>query len=171
MHQLRRSYRSEFDAVIAPCGSGGLLAGIALCFHGSHTKVFGAEPSEGGADEVRRGRLQKARIGVVESSSIADGLRCPVSEAAWEIIKRPDYVEDVFAVSEQDIQMAMKTLSKHNGLLVEPSAAAALAAALFSTRFCEHVKDDGRRPYRVGVILTGGNINLQDFSMLVTSSE
>ncbi|KAJ5259327.1 tryptophan synthase beta subunit-like PLP-dependent enzyme [Penicillium angulare] len=169
MEQMRRIYRSELDAVIVPCGSGGLLAGTALFFHGTRTKVFGSEPSEGGADDARRGRLQKSRIDRVDSSTIADGLRCPVGETAWEIIQRPDYVEDVYAVGEKEIKMAMKTLLKHKGLVVEPSAAVALAAALFSASFHERAEEYGKRPYRVGVVLTGCNIDVEDFAMLLSS--
>ncbi|KAJ5088617.1 tryptophan synthase beta subunit-like PLP-dependent enzyme [Penicillium angulare] len=169
MQQMRRIYRSEPDAVIVPCGSGGLLAGIALFFHGTRTKVFGSEPSKGGADDARRGRLQKSRIDRVDSNTMADGLRCPVGETAWEVIQRPEYVEDIYAVGENEIQMAMKALLKHNGLMVEPSAAVALAAALFSASFHDRVEEYGKRPFRLGVILTGCNIELNDFATLLSS--
>lgn len=166
MEQMR-AHGSKLDIIIAPCGSGGLLAGLALAFHGSTTKVFGAEPSKGGADDARRGRLQKRRIDRVESSTIADGLRCPVGEAAWEVIKRPEYVEDVYAVSDEEIQMAMGALLKYNGLVVEPSAAAAVAVALFSPGFHERVEEHPGQRCRIGVVLTGGNIDPEDFAMLV----
>lgn len=52
---MSQIYHSELDAVIAPCGSGGLLAGFAIYFHEFRTKVIGAEPSEGGADDALRG--------------------------------------------------------------------------------------------------------------------
>jgi len=166
MEQMR-VYGEELDMIIAPCGSGGLLAGLALAFHGSKTSVFGAEPSKGGADDARRGRLQKRRIDRVDSSTIADGLRCPVGKAAWEVIKRPEYVEDVYAVSDEEIQMAMGALLKHNSLVVEPSAAAAVAVALFSASFHERVEEHRGRRCRVGVVLTGGNIDLEDLALLI----
>lgn len=97
---------------------------------------------------------------------MADGLRCPVGSLAWEIIQQLGYVEGLYSVSEEDIRQAMVTILKNEGLVVEPSAAVALAVALLSDSFKKYVAMQERH-FRVGIILTGGNIELEDFSIFL----
>ncbi|KFZ17021.1 hypothetical protein V502_04796 [Pseudogymnoascus sp. VKM F-4520 (FW-2644)] len=73
--------KGGLDAIITPCGGGGLLSGTALSAQGTGIRVFGAEPSFEGADDCRRGLASGARVETVKSLTIADGLRTPVG--AW----------------------------------------------------------------------------------------
>jgi threonine dehydratase len=74
------------DAIIAPCGGGGMLSGVALSAEGTVIKVFGSEPLEGGADDGMRGYYSGERVDKVSSLTIADGLRTPVGKYPWGII-------------------------------------------------------------------------------------
>ncbi|KAF4626534.1 hypothetical protein G7Y89_g11627 [Cudoniella acicularis] len=65
------------DAIIAPCGGGGMLSGVALSCEGTGISVFGAEPSFEGADDCKRGLKAGERIKTVKTLTIADGLRTP----------------------------------------------------------------------------------------------
>jgi threonine dehydratase len=66
------------DAIIAPCGGGGMLSGTALSCEGTGILVFGAEPEFQGADDCKRGLEAGKRIEIVKTLTIADGLRTPV---------------------------------------------------------------------------------------------
>jgi len=74
------------DAIVAPCGGGGMLSGVALSAEGTGVKVFGSEPLEGGADDGMRGYYSGERVEKVSSLTIADGLRTPVGKYPWGII-------------------------------------------------------------------------------------
>jgi len=158
--QVKQTYGHSLDAIIAPCGSGGMLAGLAVALHGSPTQVFGAEPSEGGADDAGRGREIGSRIETVNSPSIADGLRCPVGKLPWEIVKRADYVEDMFSVTDEQIRETMKLVYDEFHMVIEPSAAVALAVVFFSEEFRDLAAAQ-TESWRIGVVLSGGNIDLQ----------
>jgi threonine dehydratase len=82
--------------------------------------------------------------------TIADGLRTNVGEPNFAIIKR--YVDDIVTVSEKAIVSAMRTIWETMKIIVEPSAAVPFAA------IHERKMDVGGK--RVGVILTGGNVDL-----------
>lgn len=68
------------NAVISPCGGGGMLSGTAISCEGTGIVVFGAEPEFEGADDCKRGLEQGKRIETVKTLTIADGLRTPVGE-------------------------------------------------------------------------------------------
>ncbi len=70
--------KPALDAVITPCGGGGMLSGVATALSGTGISVFAAEPSFEGADDARRGLAAGERITSVKSLTIADGLRTPV---------------------------------------------------------------------------------------------
>ncbi|KAL9630159.1 MAG: hypothetical protein Q9164_006557, partial [Protoblastenia rupestris] len=89
--QAECAYRG-IDAIIAPLGGGGMLAGLATAMHPTPTRIFGAEPSFQGADDALRGLRAGHRIPTVSSLTIADGLRTPVGETNWDIISNTDYV-------------------------------------------------------------------------------
>lgn len=74
------------DAIIAPCGGGGMLSGVALSAEGTGISVFGSEPSFQDADDGMRGYYSGKRVEKVSSLTIADGLRTPVGKYPWGII-------------------------------------------------------------------------------------
>ncbi|KAL2435299.1 Serine racemase [Exophiala dermatitidis] len=157
----------RLNGIIAPCGGGGMLSGVALSCENTSIDVFGAEPSFEGADDCRRGLLQKRRIEVVRSTSIADGLRTPVGSIPWSVISDPSKVRGVFAVTEDQIRSATGLILERMKILVEPSSAVPLAVALYNEDF-RHLVEDGQRsssePYNLGLVISGGNVDLSKLS-------
>jgi threonine dehydratase len=165
VEQVRELYKEDLDCIVAPCGTGGLLSGLALAFKDSPVKVFGVEPQNGGADDAMRGRELGKRINVVSSTSIADGLRSPVSPLAWEIIRHNELVEDVVSVDEEQILAAVRLAASELKLIIEPSAAVGLAALLFNERL-QRKLHGLCQPCRVGVVFTGGNVPIEDLAAI-----
>jgi threonine dehydratase len=140
----------ELDAVIAPVGGGGLLSGTAIAVHGVNpaVRVIGAEPA--GADDAARS-LAAGRIVPMEApDTIADGLRTSLGSLTFPIIQ--EHVARIVTVSDAEIVAAMRLLWERMKLVVEPSGAVPLAAVLSGR--------GGQIGGRVGVILSGGNVDL-----------
>ena len=139
------------DAVIAPVSGGGLISGTAIAARGggdARIEVLGVEP-EGAADaalSLATGRLQPAG----SPETIADGLRAALSERTFAVIRT--HVAAILTVSESAIGEAMRMVWDRMKIVVEPSAAVAVAGVLAAPR-----RFEGRR---VGVILSGGNADL-----------
>ena len=142
----------ELDAVVVPVGGGGLLSGtcIALRALSPRTRIFAAEPR--GADDAARSLAAGHLIPQTDPRTIADGLLTSLGERTWPIIR--DHVERVLTVTEEEIVAAMRLSWERAKLLIEPSAAVAVAAALGAEfRGLGGIE-------RVGVLLTGGNVDL-----------
>jgi threo-3-hydroxy-L-aspartate ammonia-lyase len=146
------------DWLLVPCGGGGLLAGSALAAAAlaPGCRVIGVEPE--GADDANRsfasGRIER----VDRPRTIADGLRTPsLGEHTFAVIRAR--VEGMRTVTEAAIVEAMRWLFERQRVVVEPSGAVALAALL-----------DGVVPARgrVGVIISGGNVDLGNFCGLLS---
>ena len=141
------------DIVVTPVGGGGLLSGTCL---GAHyfkpgLKVYAGEP-EGAADAVlsiQSGKVEKAPF----VNTIADGLMTTLSERTLEIIKA--HVTDIILVSEDEIKAALRLVYERMKIIIEPSCAVPLAAVL------KHA--DLFKGKKVGIILTGGNVDLSKF--------
>jgi threonine dehydratase len=146
----------EMDALIAPVGSGGLVAGCAVAVKGirPEIRIFGAEP-EGANDtfvSLRAGRLVE-----VTPDTIADGLRSLTpGKLSFPILQR--LVEDVILVSDDEIRAAMRFLLTRMKIVVEPSGAVA-AAALLSRKLPSNLKS-------AVVILSGGNVDVEQLGTL-----
>ena len=146
----------HLDALIAPIGGGGLLAGCATIAKALNPdiRIFGAEPelSNDTYLSLKAGR----RVSVPPNDTIADGLRSPQPGAlTFPVLQR--HVEQVVLVTDQQLRDAVKFLLLRMKLLVEPSGVIAAAAVLY------HKLPKGIRS--VGVILSGGNL---DFEQLAT---
>lgn len=145
---------SDLDAFVAPIGGGGLMSGcsIAAKHLRPRIRIIGVEP-ENGNDAFLSLQAGK-RVEVSAPDTIADGLRTPVPGAlTFPILQRN--VEQVVLVSDDEIRTAVKFLLMRLKILVEPSGAVGVAAALF-----------GRLPPglgRIGIVLSGGNV---DFDLL-----
>jgi threonine dehydratase len=140
----------DLDLVMCPIGGGGLLAGTAVAAKAirPEIKVIGAEPenADDAAQSFRAGRV----IHTKKKFTIADGLRTNVGEPNFALIKR--HVDDIVTVSEDAIILAMRTIWETMKIIVEPSAAVPFAAI-------QKRKIDVTEQ-RVGIILTGGNVDL-----------
>ncbi|ESZ92565.1 threonine dehydratase [Sclerotinia borealis F-4128] len=155
------------DAIITPCGGGGMLSGVALACEGTGIEVFGAEPSYQDADDCRRGILAGKRIESVKSLTIADGLRTPVGKFPWEIIYERGLVKGVWSVGEREIRKAMKLVLERMKVLVEPSACVGLAVVLFDEGWRAMVeREAGERGWDVGVVFSGGNVGVEALGRL-----
>ncbi len=151
--------RKDIDFVFAPVGGGGLLSGTCLAAKGFNPKidVFGCEPKL--ADDAYRS-LKSGKIEINEhTNTIADGLRTNLSDRTFKIIQ--ENVKEIITVSEEDILIAMRFLWERMKLVVEPSGAVSLAG-LFAKK--GEIKNK-----KVGVIISGGNIDLEEFFSLVKS--
>ena len=138
------------DTIVAPVGGGGLLSGTALAAEGaaSDARIIGAEPA--GADDACRSLREGRIVPSVEPRTMADGLLTSLGDLTFAVIRRR--VERIVTVSEPGIAAAMRLIWERMKLVVEPSAAVALAALLEGG-----VDVVGQR---VGIILSGGNVEL-----------
>jgi len=163
LNQMKEEYnQTKLDAVIIPVGGGGLLAGCATaCIH-SDTIVFGAEPAL--ADDCYRGKQSGIRQKLQSTpTTIADGLRTEVGELNFGIIQK--YVREIFTVTEEQIAMAMKIVIERLKVVIEPSAAVAVAVALFDEEFRKIADRDGIK--NVGIVLEGGNIDTGSYEKMM----
>src|SRR5437899_1848338 len=140
----------DVDLVLCPVGGGGLLCGTAVAAKTmrSKIKVVAAEPAnaDDAAQSFRAGRL----IRTEKKFTIADGLRTNVGALNFSIIQR--HVDDIVTVSEEAIISAMRMIWEKMKIIIEPSAAVPYAA------ITEDKIDIGGK--RVGIMLTGGNVDL-----------
>lgn len=158
------------DAIIAPCGGGGMLSGVALSCEGTGIAVFGAEPEFQGADDGRRGFMTGQRIETVSTLTIADGLRTQVGALPWGVIYERRLVRDMFSVTEEQIVAALRLVLERMKVVVEPSAVVPLAVVLFNEEFRRLVAEEaGEAGWDVGVVFSGGNVGLEQLGKLFAS--
>ncbi|KAL2128875.1 hypothetical protein VTI74DRAFT_8518 [Chaetomium olivicolor] len=162
--------QKKLDAIITPCGGGGLLSGTALACEGTGIAVFGAEPSFEGADDCRRGFEAGKRVEQVKTTTIADGLRTPVGRIPWGVIFERRLVKGMYSVSEGEIKKAMRLVYERMKVVVEPSAVVGLAVALFNEEFRGMVeREGGSEGWDLGVVFSGGNVSLETLGELFSS--
>ena len=137
------------EAILAPVGGGGLLAGTALAATASPgVHVYGTEPA--GADDARRSFLSGKLEPLGTPNTIADGLRTQLGEIPFTLIQK--HVTDIVTVSDEEIIQAMRLIWEILKILIEPSSAVPVAALLQ-----KRLPLTGKR---VGIILSGGNVDL-----------
>jgi threonine dehydratase len=140
----------DLDLILAPVGGGGLLSGtlIAAKHLLPHAAVIGCEPA--GADDAYRGLQSGERIVDFVPRTIADGLRTPLGENTFDILR--DLADRIVLVEEDEILEAMHFIWERMKILIEPSSAVAVAPLLAGK-----LDIAGRR---AGVIVSGGNVDL-----------
>ena len=141
----------DLDFIVSPVGGGGLLAGTALAayYFGSDCLVIGGEPKL--ADDAFRS-LKSGQIETnISANTVADGLRTQLGNINFPILQK--HVDHIVCVEEQEIIKAMKLLWERLKIVVEPSSAVAFAAVLKEKNLF--------RNKRVGIILSGGNVDLE----------
>lgn len=139
------------DVLLVPVGGGGLIAGACLVAAEHGTKVYAVEPA--GCDAMGQSIEQGRRVAVQPGPTIADGLK-PVMVGELNFAIARAHLAGCLRVDDEQIGRSLSTLLLYAKVLVEPSGAAALAAAL--CRLVPEVPHSGDAP-RVGVILSGGN--------------
>lgn len=138
------------DTILFPVGGGGLASGCSIAAHGidSGIALFGAEPE--GADDAARSLESGQRVGPFTPETVCDGLRTLIGEPNFHVLR--EHGVSVLRVSDGEAIDAMKLLWTELRIVVEVSSATVLAAMLrYPDRFA------GRR---VGVVLSGGNVDL-----------
>jgi threo-3-hydroxy-L-aspartate ammonia-lyase len=148
--------------VLVPVGGGGLLSGVAVAVKGlvRDAAVVGVEPelAADARESLRAGQLTSWEPHLV-GRTIADGLRLTsLAPLAWEHVRR--YVEDIVLVGERELERAVALAASTLGVVVEPSGAAALAAALFR-------RQELPAADVVVCVLTGRNIAPRDLHRLL----
>ncbi len=146
----------DLDAVIAPIGGGGMVSGTCLTVSNlaPGTAIYAAEPEQ--ADDAYRSFKAGHIIADDAPKTVADGLLVPLKENTWHFVS--NNVTDIFTASEQEIIDAMKLTWKYLRVVMEPSSAVPLATILKNP--------DTFRGKRVGVIITGGNVDLDKLPWL-----
>ncbi|MCS7044751.1 MAG: pyridoxal-phosphate dependent enzyme [Gemmataceae bacterium] len=141
------------EAIIAPIGGGGLIAGVCVAAKGLNPRlrIFAAEPA--GADDAARSKTAGKLLPQTNPQTIADGLLTSLGELTWPVVR--DQVERVLTVSDEEIIDALRWMWERAKLLIEPSAAVAVAAALSSS--FQALTDI----QHVGIVLSGGNVDLE----------
>ena len=142
----------DLDAIIAPIGGGGLMAGVTLAAKALKPtiRLFAAEPL--GADDAARSKAAGALVPQTAPHTIADGLLTSMGDLTWPVVR--DLVEAVVTVKEEEIVQAMRLIWERAKLLIEPSSAVTVAAVLTpGFRGLQGMA-------KVGVVLSGGNVNL-----------
>ncbi|HVT18670.1 MAG TPA: pyridoxal-phosphate dependent enzyme [Thermoanaerobaculia bacterium] len=153
----------DLEVLVAPCGGGGLLSGIAVAGCGlvPDLRVFGVEPEAG--DDMKRSLAAGAPVTIPVPATIADALQTTrPAERTLAIVRA--LAEDVLTVSDLELRRAMALLAARLKLVVEPGGAAGFAALL-------HGKVPGVAGRRVGVVLSGGNVDPDRFASLISGLE
>lgn len=140
----------NLDAVVAPIGGGGMVSGTCLTLSNlaPSIKIYAAEPEQ--ADDAYRSFKAGHIIADDAPNTVADGLKVPLKELTWHFVK--NNVTDILTASEDEIVEAMKLIWKRMKIVMEPSSAVPLATILKNPKIFA-----GKR---VGVIVTGGNVDL-----------
>mgnify|MGYP002629808286 FL=1 len=141
----------NLDCVVAPIGGGGMISGTCLTLStlSPSTKIYAAEPKN--ADDVYRSFHAGHIIEDDAPDTVADGLKVSMRPRTWHFVSK--YVTDVLLASEEEIIDAMYLTWQRMKIVIEPSSAVPLATILKNKELFA-----GKR---VGVILTGGNVDLK----------
>ncbi|MGV6812690.1 MAG: beta-hydroxyaspartate dehydratase BhcB [Brevirhabdus sp.] len=138
------------DAVVAPIGGGGMISGTCLTLStlAPHVEIIAAEPEQ--ADDAARSFRAGHIIADDAPETIADGLKVPLKDLTWHFVS--NHVTDILTASEEEIVSSMKDTWKRMKIVMEASCAVPLATILKNK--------DRFAGKRVGVIITGGNVDL-----------
>jgi len=137
-------------SVVAPIGGGGMVSGTCLTLStiAPQVKIYAAEPEQ--ADDAYRSFKAGYIIADDAPETVADGLKVPLKENTWHYVQ--NHVTDILTASEEEIVEAMKLIWKRMKFVMEPSSAVPLATILKNKELFAG--------QRIGVIITGGNVDL-----------
>ena len=152
----------DLDCVLTPCSGGGLFAGVASAAKALNPsiKCYPVEPDT--ADDTRQSFLKGERVSIPPPPTIADGLRVQIpGKLTFPIVQR--LADDVLTVTDDEITATLRFILFRMKLLVETSGATAAAAVMFN-KLPANVK-------RVGVVLSGGNIDPGQLKELLRAAD
>ena len=147
------------DMVLSPVGGGGLLSGTALAVKGRSetTQVIGVEPAN--ADDAMRSLEAGSIQPSPDPQTVADGLRTSLGPRTFAVISR--HVDRIVTATEAEILDAMRFVWERMKIVIEPSSAVPVAA-LWNGRL-------DVRGQRVGVIISGGNVDVEPLFQLLSA--
>jgi threonine dehydratase len=149
---------ADLDCLVTPCGGGGLFAGASTAAKGASERVRSFAVEAETADDTRQSFLKGERVSIQPPPTIADGMRNQSpGRLTFPVLQQN--AEDVLTVSDEEIIAALRFLLFRMKILVEPTGAAATAAVL-SNKLPTDIK-------RIGVILSGGNIDSATLARLL----
>ncbi|HEX7914150.1 pyridoxal-phosphate dependent enzyme [Rudaea sp.] len=145
---------SDLDALITPVGGGGLIGGSAIAAKALNPgiEIYGAEPA--GADDAYQSLRRGARVTDIVPDTVCDGLRGTIGEINLALLRR--HGVRVLTVDDAQTIAAQRLVFERMKIVIEPSSAIALAAVLGHPEIF--------RGRRVGVIFSGGNVDLDKLS-------
>src|SRR3954453_17146120 len=153
---------ARLDAVLAPCGGGGMISGIALAIVGRspETKVYAVEPA--GFDDTARSLSAGERLSnAAGASSFCDALLAPMpGELTFAV--NSTHLAGGFAVTDAEVAAAMAVARYHFKLVVEPGGAVALAAVLAGK-----IHAEGKT---IAVVCSGGNVDPDVYAQALASA-
>jgi threonine dehydratase len=153
----------DLEVIATPCGGGGLLSGVALAAKGINPaiRLYGVEPELG--NDMQRSVEKGEPVTIPLPTTIADALQTTrPAERTLALVK--SLTGGIVTVSDEELRRAMAVLASRMKLLVEPGGAAAFAALL-------HGKLPDVSGRKVGIVLSGGNVDLERFGSLVAGIE
>lgn len=150
---------SDLDFMVAPVGGGGLLSGTLLAtkYFSPKTAVIAGEPA--GADDAYRS-MQSGKIETSQANTIADGLLTSLGDKTFPIIR--ENVKEIVTVTDAEITEAMRIIWERLKVVIEPSGAVPFAAVLKAK--------DKFKGKKVGIIFSGGNVDLERVGKLFSKS-
>jgi threo-3-hydroxy-L-aspartate ammonia-lyase len=140
----------DLDALLTPCGGGGLFAGASTAARGLHHDIRCFPVESELSDDTRQSFLKGERVTIAPPATVADGMRTQTPGALTFPILQQN-AEDVLTVSEDEIIETLRLILFRMKILVEPTGAVAAAAVLFK-KLPADIE-------RVGVVLSGGNLD------------
>ena len=144
----------DLDALVTPVGGGGLIGGSAIAAKALHPdiEIYGAEPA--GADDAYQSLRRGARVTDIVPNTVCDGLRGTIGEINLALLRR--HGVRVLTVDDAQTTAVQRLVFERMKIVIEPSSAIALAAVLGHPEIF--------RGRRVGVIFSGGNVDLEKLS-------
>ncbi|MEW6542730.1 MAG: threonine/serine dehydratase [Nitrospirota bacterium] len=143
----------DLDLVLAPVGGGGLLSGTCIAAHGLNPsiRVYACEPT--GALDALHSVRENRIVPMPAPNTLAEGLKTSLGDVTLPILRQ--HLAGFFTIEEEEIVAAMRFAFERLKLIIEPSSAVALAPLLR--------REPALIGKRVGVIVTGGNVNFSTF--------
>jgi threonine dehydratase len=153
----------DLDVLIAPIGGGGLISGCSIAAHGlkPDIRIFGVEPDS--ANDTFLSLQKGAIVSTPQSHSIMDGL-LPTAPGELTFTIMREHLESVALITDDEAAEAVRFLLMRMKLLVEPSGAAPVVALLAG-------KVPNAKGKKIGVVLSGGNIDAGKLAKILTSNE
>ena len=143
----------DLEVVLAPVGGGGLLSGTCLAAHGlkPSLQLYACEPT--GALDAMHSVRENGIVAMDHPATIAEGLRTTLGDVTLPILR--EHLAGFYTVEEGEIVQALRFAFERLKMVIEPSAAVALAPLLR--------REPALAGKKVGVILTGGNVDLSSY--------